>query len=60
MDALERALNHSKSVASVAIVVDAKDAVAESFYKKFGFIGLPENPGRLFLPMKTVEEMFAA
>ena len=60
MDALERSLNHSTSVASVAVVVEAKDEPAKAFYVKHSFIELPEHPSRLFLPMKTVEQMFAA
>jgi predicted GNAT family N-acyltransferase len=63
MDALQRSLNHSKSVASVAsvaVVVDAKDEVAKAFYGKHGFIELPEHLSRSFLPMKLVEQIFAA
>lgn len=62
MDALKRALNHSRSIASVAVVVDAKDAVAKAFYEKHDFIELPEpeHQNRLFLPMKSVEQIFAA
>jgi hypothetical protein len=42
----------------MAVVVDAKDEVANSFYRKYGFLELPDHPKRLFLPMKTVEQMF--
>lgn len=58
IDALRRALESSQTVASVAVVVDAKDDRAKTFYKKYGFIELPDHPNRLFLPMKTIEEMF--
>lgn len=58
MDALYRSLQSSKHVASAAIVVDAKDADAESFYKKYGFLNIPRLTRRLFLPMWTVEELF--
>ncbi|HEV2469446.1 MAG TPA: GNAT family N-acetyltransferase [Candidatus Sulfotelmatobacter sp.] len=57
MDALKKALDHSWSVASMAIVVDSKDERARSFYKSYGFIDLPEHASRLFIPMKTVEEL---
>jgi ribosomal protein S18 acetylase RimI-like enzyme len=60
MDALKRALDLSRSIASVTIVVDAKNAAAKAFYRKHDFIELPEHKNRLFLPMKTVEQMFAA
>lgn len=58
MDALYRALLHSKEMASAGVVVDAKDAAAVSFYQKYGFLELPKVERRLFLPMGTVEELF--
>jgi len=59
MDALHRALQSSKEIASAAVVVDAKDHLALAFYKKYGFIDLPGIAGRLFLPMETIARMFA-
>ena len=59
MAALKQALDHSKSIASVAVVVDTKDERSKKFYRDYGFIGLPDHPNRLFLPMKTIEQMFA-
>jgi ribosomal protein S18 acetylase RimI-like enzyme len=58
MDALRRSLVSSGQVASVAIVVDAKGDKAVAFYRKYGFLELPKVPGRLFVPMATVEKMF--
>lgn len=58
LDALNRALHGSRQVASWAVVVDAK-AGARSFYLKHDFIPLPALPDRLFLPMKTIEMLFA-
>jgi len=58
MDALYRTLHHSKEVASAGVIVDAKDAAASAFYKKYGFLDLPRIERRLFLPMGTVEELF--
>jgi predicted GNAT family N-acyltransferase len=60
MSALKQALDHSLRIASMAVVVDAKDDPAKTFYKKYGFMELPDHPNRLFLPMKTVAQMFAA
>jgi predicted GNAT family N-acyltransferase len=60
MHALKQALDQSKVIASTAVVTDAKDERARSFYRKYGFIDLPDHPNRLFLPMKTIEQMFAA
>jgi len=60
MDALYRALQSSRQVASAAVVVDAKDDQAAEFYRKYGFIDLPEFRRRLFLPMSTIEQLFAS
>ncbi len=57
VDALKKALESSKQIASAA-VVDAKDDKAHAFYSAFGFIGFPETVKRLFLPMQTIEELF--
>jgi hypothetical protein len=35
-------------------VVEAIDDAAASFYRKYGFIELPEDQHKLFLPMKTI------
>jgi hypothetical protein len=60
LDALHRCLRTSREVASVAVVVDAKDEAAQRFYEHFEFISLPDIPGRLFLPMRTIENLFSA
>ena len=60
MGALQHALDHGKAIASIGVVTDAKDEAAVQFYKSYGFIELPGHPSRLFLPMKTIEEMFPA
>jgi predicted GNAT family N-acyltransferase len=56
MDALKRALN--SEIASLAIVVDAKDKPAVRFYAAHGFIQFPDTHNRLYLPMKTVAKLF--
>lgn len=56
--ALKQALAQSKGIASIAVVVDAKDEKAKCFYKEYGFIELPDHPQRLFLPMETIAQMF--
>lgn len=57
LHALERAWLGSQQVASWAVVVDAKEE-ARGFYLKYDFVPLPSQPSRLFLPMKTIEQMF--
>jgi predicted GNAT family N-acyltransferase len=59
MDALHRCLAGSRQVASAAVIVDAKDQAAAAFYAKYGFLELPEVPTRFFLPMATIDKMFA-
>jgi hypothetical protein len=56
MDALSRSLTHAAQIAAMAVVVDAKDAAAEAFYRQFDFQSLQVTPRRLYLPMKTVAE----
>lgn len=59
LDALHRSLEQVKHIASVAVVVDAKDDNAERFYRHFDFIPFQTTPRRLFLPMKKIESIFA-
>ena len=56
LDALKRSLQGSRQLASVAVIVDAKDDSAVGFYKKYGFLALPKVANRLFLPMATIEK----
>lgn len=60
MDALRKALEATRTVASVAVVVEAKDENAVKFYKRYGFIAIPDHPDRLFMPMATVRQLFVA
>ncbi len=60
-DALGRALAGSRTVASYAVITDAKNEQAQAFYSRYGFLPLPaaSRERRLFLPMGTVERLFA-
>ena len=53
-DALDRAAN--AEIAAYALVVDAKDESAASFYRHHGFIALPVSTRTLFLPLATVRK----
>ena len=59
MDALHRSWQASRQVASVAVVVDAKDSRAVEFYTRYEFIPFDDLPIRLFLPMRVIEQLFA-
>ncbi len=56
--ALEKALEVSQSVGLYAILVDAIDEKAKSFYVKYGFVPLTEYPLTLFLPLATIKAAF--
>lgn len=55
-DAVRRILGASRSIAVFAIVVDAKDEGAVTFYRTFGFSQFPNHPRRLFLLTSVAEE----
>lgn len=57
IDALKRSYEISKTIGSFAVVVDPIDQEAENFYNKYGFIKLPDS-GKMFLPMKTISQLF--
>lgn len=58
LEALKKSLSATENVASFAVFVEAKDDKTAGFYRKYGFIGLPENSRKLFLPMKTIAQSF--
>src|SRR5690606_26363537 len=55
MDALNRCIEISNNLGTLAIIVDPIDAKAKAFYAKYGFIALP-GTGKMFIPIKTVKE----
>jgi len=57
MDAFKRSLAVSNQIGIVAVIVDAKNENAIAFYKQYGFITLPDNGHRLFLPLSTIKQL---
>jgi GNAT superfamily N-acetyltransferase len=57
MHALKMAVEASDTIGSAAIEVDAKDAASQSFYAKYGFKSLPDDPLHMYLPMATAREL---
>jgi predicted GNAT family N-acyltransferase len=57
IDALKKSLEASTQVASLAMIVEALDESALSFYIKYGFQSFKQNPMKLYLPMKSIEEL---
>lgn len=52
-NAIRRTLAVSDDIAIYAMVVDAINVEAESFYKRYGFSHLAQCGSRLFLPLKA-------
>jgi GNAT superfamily N-acetyltransferase len=52
-DACLKVAQASAVLAVAGLVVDAKSETAAAFYKHFGFVALPGDPGRLLLPSKA-------
>ena len=59
IDALRRALLATTEIASYAVVVDAINERARSFYEHYEFCAFPDGKLRLFLPMKTIADLFS-
>jgi GNAT superfamily N-acetyltransferase len=58
IDALKRSYDTSiTSIGSMAVIVDPIDDDAVKFYKKYGFILLPDS-GKMFIAMDTVSRLF--
>ena len=57
LDALCRSYVTSEQIGSIAVLVDALNQRASSFYEHYGFIAFPRQ-NKLFLPMKTIGQLF--
>ncbi|MBU6238634.1 MAG: GNAT family N-acetyltransferase [Planctomycetes bacterium] len=57
IDALRRALLISNEIGVRAVEVDAIDGDALSFYEKYGFRSLLDDPGHLFLPIHEIRKL---
>ena len=55
-DALDRCLTASSSIGIYAIVVDAINERARTYYEKFGFLPMVDSPLRAFLPLVTIRK----
>jgi GNAT superfamily N-acetyltransferase len=53
-EALRRAVQASDVVAARLVVVDAIDDRAAAFYRRWGFVDVPENPRRLFRKISDI------
>ena len=55
LHAMDRAREVADHAGIVGFFVDAKDAQAQGYYLRYGFISLAEYPLRLFLPLATLK-----
>ena len=55
-DALFRAVR--SEIASFAVIVDAKDEAARSFYERESFLPFPDQPLRLFRSMADIAKLY--
>ncbi len=58
VDALKRVLDATTQIASLAVVVEAIDNNAVSFYQRYGFRQFKQYPLKLYLPTKLIAENF--
>lgn len=55
VDALKKSLDVAMQVASIAVIAEALDEEAVSFYMKYGFQKFRQESMKLYLPMKSIE-----
>ena len=55
--AVDRCLQASREVAAYALIVDAKDATARSFYERFGFVRFADTPSSLYLALSKPDSV---
>ncbi len=58
LNAMERVLHVAEHLGVMGFFVHAKDNVAATYYRQFGFIPLPDNPLELFLTIATIRKAF--
>lgn len=59
VDALKKSVEASDRMGARAVVVDPIDDRALQFYRKYGFLQLPESQ-RMFLPIKGLRNLFTS
>jgi hypothetical protein len=53
---MQKAVEVHESAGGIGLFVDAKDEAAKSWYRRFGFVPLPDHPLQLFLPLTTIRQ----
>ncbi len=57
LDAIHRVVRAGDTIGVYAAVVDALHDRASAFYEQYGFVPFPSQPLRLYLPLRTFEQL---
>ena len=57
LDAIHRIVRAGDTMGVYAVVVDALHERAGAFYERYGFLTFPSRPLRLYLPLRTFEQL---
>ncbi len=57
LDAIHRIVRAGDTIGVYAVVVDALHERAGAFYERYGFLPFPSRPLRLYLPLRTFEQL---
>lgn len=57
LHALKQAAQASETIASYAVILDAKNERVAAIYVRLGFIAFKDQPLKLFLPIETIKQL---
>ena len=57
LDAIHRIVRAGDTIGVYAVVADALHERAGAFYERYGFLPFPSRPLRLYLPLRTFEQL---
>ena len=57
IEAMSRAIIIADNAGVVGLFVDAKDDRAKSYYTRYDFVSLEDNPLEMFLPLATIRQI---
>ena len=57
LDAIRRVVRAGDTIGVYAVIVDALHERASAFYERYGFLPFPSRPLRLYLPLRTFEQL---
>ncbi|MDE0417741.1 MAG: GNAT family N-acetyltransferase [bacterium] len=57
LDAINRVVRAGDTMGVYAVVVDALHDRASAFYERYGFVPFPSRPLRLYLPLRTFDQL---